>query len=847
MELTKNNFNLKKAAIYKAIKLEKNPIFGKADIFKRISFFLFILTFLVFILSGSSGFEIGYSDTFLLGLMFLFFSSLLFFWQIKLFFKNKIKFPRIKQDISLVLDNQDNINLAGFLELEVARAVYKALRKAGRGSLKTSDFIYFLLKDNKELNFIFTRLELNINEVKSLLKLFNLDDNSGGKYSSDFAAIIEDSINEAINRGAKRVGVRDVIVSLSDHCTVMREIFKDKNIEKEDLRSLTIWLYGIKDKVEYDSKFWKWKNLVKRGSLAKDWASGYSLMLDRFSTDWTKIFKRQGFPEIIGHSEEIKIMERELSREEFNNVLLIGEGGTGRKSMIFELARKSFFGESLSRINYKRIVEIELPSLLAVVESDKEAETVLDSIFEEVVSSGNIILVISDIHNFIGGDSKLGRIDISGLLGSYLSSANFQIVGITDPAGYRNSIENSSLSILFEKVEVLEISNEDTLRILKRMTLGLENKYNIIISYLALKTIVDYCSKYMPSKPFPKKAMDLLGEAVIYLSQKKEKVLLPKHIAWIVSQKTNIPVGEMKEKEKEILMNLEDLIHQKIINQEEAVNEIASGLRRSRAEISGRKRPMGSFLFLGPTGVGKTETAKALSEVYFGSAKKMIRIDMSEFQSLSDISRLIGSLEYEGILTTKIKEDPFALILLDEIEKAHPDILNIFLQILDEGHVTDGLGRRVDFKSSIIIATSNAGSNMILDNIKANRDWNELKEDLLDYLFKEGMFRPEFINRFDAVVLFKSLTKGNLLDIVQLLLKDICKNLEEKNIEFIITQELKEKIVELGYNPSFGAREIKRVIQGKVENQLASAIISGELKKGSRVIIDPVDFKIEIQ
>ncbi len=847
MELNNNNFNLKRSAIYGAIKLEKNPIFRKAQLFKRISFCVLVISFFLFILSGSSRFNIDYSNTFLLGVMLVSFSSLLFFWQIKLLFNNKVKFPKIDKDISQALDSSDDINLAGFLELEVARAIYKALKRAGKGPLHTSDFIYFLLSDNRDLNFIFARLELNINEVREILKSFNIGSGLDVKYPSDFAGIIEDSIKEAINRGAKRVGVRDVIVSLADNHMLMGEIFKDKNIKKEDLRSLAIWLYGIKDKAEYDSKFWRWKNLVKRGSLAKDWASGYSLMLDRFSIDWTKTFKRKGFADIIGHNDEIKIMERGLSREEFNNVLLIGEEGTGRKNIIFELAKKSFFGESLLRINHKRIVEIDLPSLLAAVQNDEEAETVLDNIFREVVSSGNIILVISDIHNFIGGESGLGKIDISGLLGSYLSLADFQIVGITDPAGYRKNIENSSLAILFEKVEVSEISEEDTLKILKRMTLGLEAKYKVIISYLALKSIIEYCSKYMPSRSFPKKAMDLLNESVTYISQKKEKILLPKHIARIVSQKTNIPVGEMKEKEKKILMNLEDLIHQRVINQEEAVNEIASGLRRSRAEISARKKPMGSFLFLGPTGVGKTETAKALTEAYFGSSKKMIRIDMSEFQSLSDISRLIGSSEYEGVLTTKIKEDPFALILLDEIEKAHPDILNVFLQVLDEGHVTDGLGRRVDFKSSIIISTSNAGSNMILDNIKSGNDWESLKEILLDHLFKEGMFRPEFINRFDAVVLFKPLTKNNLLDIVQLLLKDICKNLEEKNIEFIVTEELKEKIVELGYNPSFGAREIKRVIQAKVENELASAIISGKIDKGSRVMINPNDFKIEIQ
>jgi ATP-dependent Clp protease ATP-binding subunit ClpA len=249
-------------------------------------------------------------------------------------------------------------------------------------------------------------------------------------------------------------------------------------------------------------------------------------------------------------------------------------------------------------------------------------------------------------------------------------------------------------------------------------------------------------------------------------------------------------------------------------------------------------------LFLGPTGVGKTETSKVLAEIYFGSESKMIRLDMSEFQSVSDIFRLIGSKNQEGLLTTPVRENPFSLILLDEIEKAHFNILNLFLQVLDEGHLTNGLGRKVDFKNTIIIATSNAGYKIILEAIKRKIEWSKIKKELLEYLFEKGIFRPEFINRFDAVVVFKPLTKENLLDIAELQLQKLKKKLAEKNIEFLITEALKERIVELGYNPIFGAREMKRVIQEKIGNVLSQALLLKEIRGGEKIEIEPLTFQI---
>ncbi len=822
-------FKLKGTAIFKAVLLGRNPIFGKAVLLGRISIVLFILS----LGATMARVDIGLSAEALLGLSFLFLGFYLLFWQIGTFFEIKVKHPKISIGISDAI-KMDGFNSAEFLSYKVA----EALSRSG-SDRSVNRFLYHLLGD-PDFNFIFSRMGIALSDLRRELR----ESRDGEPGLTD--EIISGAVAEVAGRNGKRVKKNDILFSASERHDHLKGLFADRGIDSRDIRNLANWIYKTRKAESDRRKFWKWKNLVKKGSLAKDWASGYTILLDRYSIDWTKNFKKTGFPEIIGHKDEISAMERILSRERSNNVLLVGESGVGRKSLVHELARRSFYGESLSEVNHKRVVEFDLPFLLASVDDRDEMEKILERIFSEVVESGNTILVIPEIHNFIGTTSSPGRIDISGILTSYLSLPQFRIIGITDYAGYRRSVDNSSVAPFFEKIEVSEMSDEDVIRHLQNLSLMLEYKHGKIVSYPAIKEIVNYCSKYIPSKPFPEKAVELLDEAITYLVQAKKNILLPEHVAKLISRKTNIPVGAMEEREKEILLNLEDLIHEKVVNQEEAVREVSSALRRSRSEISSGTKPMGTFLFLGPTGVGKTETAKALTEVYFGSSKKMIRIDMSEFQNLSDIARLIGSVEYDGVLTTKMREEPFSLLLLDELEKAHPDILNLFLQVLDEGHITDGMGRKVDFKSSIVIATSNAGSAMILDNIKRKLDWSSLKEDLLNHLFSTSVFRPEFINRFDSVVLFSPLSRENLLDISQLLLERVARSLKEKNMELVITEELKEKIVDIGYNPTFGAREIKRVIQDKVENALASALISGRLEKGSRLKIDPETFEIDL-
>jgi ATP-dependent Clp protease ATP-binding subunit ClpC len=852
----KFNFDLKRAEIFQAVRWNQHPIFRFANLFKKIFLILFIFLLLIFLYGIIASVLSEKIQRISLGLAIIFLVFILINWLLESFLKSSLKKPKLEVKIGEVIKNPEKYNLAEFLSFEGARAVWKSIkfaRKKKFPEVNSSLLFYHLISDNRKINFIFYRALLDLSEIKKILKAhFKIlkESEFAQVFSKDFQNTIFESLKIAQKKGHSRIEIGDILTALAKYDLIFKKVLIDANLKLKDIENLTWWLEDLKEKVEESNKFWEWKSLIRKGSLAKAWAAGYTVTLDKFSIDLSEIVRRQGFPEIIGHQKGIEVMERILAKREINDVLIVGEPGSGRKSMVYAIASKSFLGESLPEVNYKRVMQLDLNSLVAQISDPEEMEIILDTIFREITRAGNIILVINELHNYVGGQkgiAKPGAIDISGMIVPYLKLPYFQVIGITTFEGLHKNIEqNPSLLSLFEKVEVSETSEMETLQLLEDLALRLEIKYKKLVSYPALRDIINYCSRYIPAIPFPEKALELLDEVMVNASQTKEKIVLSKHVAKIVSEKIEMPVGEINVKEKKILLNLENLIHERIINQEEAVDEVSAALRRARAEVTVRNRPIGNFLFLGPTGVGKTETSKALAEIYFGSENRMIRLDMSEFQTTEDIPRLISSPGEEGLLTTQVRENPFSLILLDEIEKSHPNILNLFLQVLDEGSLTDGLGRKVDFKNTIIIATSNAGYQIILEAIREKTRWPEVKGKLLSHLFETAVFRPEFINRFDAVVVFKPLSKENLLGIAELLLQNLKKSLAQKDIDFIITPVLKEKIAELAYDPTFGARQMRRVIQDKVENALAQAILSGELKRGNRVEVDPHTFQLRI-
>jgi len=833
------NFDLENTAIFQNIKWSKILLLKNSHFLKHLFLIIFIIFFVLFLIGFLSRGLDENSLSHLLGFSILFFIFFIFFKILNSFFNERV----------MKLDKRINgsPNLAERLSFSSASAILRSIKFAKRrkiSQISSTILFYFLLKENPDLRFVFARALISykgtIEEVGKAIKGMNGKEKKKPIFSENLQKVIEDFPKEK-----QKIMAGDVLSSLAKFDPAFREILIRADLSAKDIRNLTLWLALLKKQIEEDKKWWEYKNLLKRGSLARDWASGYTINMDRYSIDWFKFFKKRIFIASTGYQDEVRKIERILSKREINNVLLIGNPGTGRKNTVMQFAQKSFLGESLPSLNYKRVIELDLSSLISEIKSIEEVEAVLSRIFNEAVSAGNIILVIPEIHNYLKSEEKAGILDISGIILSYLRLPQFQVIGITNYRGLHDNIEKKPAILnLFGKVELSEVSPEQALIILEDSVPFLERKYKKFISYPALRDIVDYCERYLSNLPFPKKSQDILEEAIILLSRTRGKVLRVDQIAQIVSEKIKIPVGRIMIKEKEILLNLENLIHQRIINQNIAVGEISSALRRARSGIRQGGKPMGTFLFLGPTGVGKTETSKALAEIYFGSEDKMIRFDMSEFQQTKDLSRLIGSLDIQGLLSVKTRENPFSLILLDEIEKAHPDVLNLFLQILDEGTFRDGFGRKVDLKNTIIIATSNAGYQMILDAIKEKIEWSSLKTRILDHLFQTGIFRPEFVNRFDGVVIFNPLSKENLLGIAELQFNKLKKNLFKKNIEFVITDPLKERIAELSYNPQFGAREMKRVIQNKVEDVLAKALLGGEIKKGDKIKIDPETFKI---
>jgi len=815
------NFNPKQAAIFQAVKL--GGCFRFIEILKKILIFVFIICLVA-----------SLYKLFLICLLFI-----ITFQILEWFFNLKLKNPGLEKT-----------NLASFLNYDTAEAVYKTLRFSKKRKLpqiSSEALLYFCLnKKDPKINFIFSRAGLNLETIKKELRK---ELSSLNKELSSFDNVISQAAEQARKRNKQRIEIGDILISQSRISPIFKKELIKAGLKTEDIKNLTWWAESLEKQIKQRKKFWDYKNLLRFGSIGSDWATGYTLTLDRYSIDWTEVIKKQqGFWEIIGHKQEIKQIERILCSSGINNVLLVGKPGSGRKSIVQMLVMKSFLGTSLPGLNHKRIVELDLTSLITETGSIDEMEKSLEKIFEEAAFAGNVILIIDNFHNFIGRDARPGAMDVSGILERYLHLPNFQIISITSFVGLHRFIEtNPSILNLFEKVEVLELSKQEVIRVLEDRVLPLEQKYKKFVTYPTLRDIVSLSSRYIPNIPFPQKALELLNEVMIFASRfPKKSIVASEYVHKVVSEKTQIPIGKVEIKEKETLLNLEKLIHQRIINQEEAVKEVSSALRRARADITIRKGPMGSFLFLGPTGVGKTETSKAIAEIYFKSEERMIRLDMSEFQNTEDVHRLLGSPTEQGLLTTPVRENPFSLVLLDEIEKAHPHILNLFLQVTDEGHITDGLGRKVDFSNTIIIATSNAGAQIIWEDIRLNKKLDIIKEELLSELFKQKVFRPEFINRFDAAVIFKPLTKENLLGIAELLLQKLRKNLSQKDIEFIITEPLKEKIVELGYKPAFGARPMRRAIQDKIEDVLAEAILAGKLKRGYRVQINPQNFSLII-
>jgi ATP-dependent Clp protease ATP-binding subunit ClpC len=781
------------------------------------------------------------------------------FFSLKSFANQVLK--KAGQDLPPEGELDPSENFLDFLNFESALLLKETLKEKYL-PLPTC-LLYNLLK-NTRLNFTLNRLLIPRDELRKAL-LLKLKEQKKLRFPEERTVIFEENlkvaeeiIDEASKlaqkHGQKRVTILHLFVVLADKEPFFKEFLDKLKILKEDVEEAAMWQQRIEDEVERRKRFWERENLYFKliYSLTKDFIGGYTITLDQFSHDLV-VANPLLHSKIILHQKELQDLEEILAKESENCALIVGEPGSGRKSLIFNLCTKIVKQASLPSLNYMRVLELDMPSLIGASGDLRGLEVNLKTIFNEAVKAENVILVINQIHNYVGeefGAEAVAKVDISPILLQYLPHPNFRLIGITTYEGFHRAISKSrELLTHFSKIEIKPPTPEETLKILEENVLAQERLTKVFAPLFTLKEIVKLCDFFLTEQAFPLKAINLLDECFGFekvRSIRARGILLPEEVDTFFSQKYEVPAGVAEEKERETLLNLEQIIHQRLINQEEAVSELANALRRARAEIKKRKRTIGNFLFLGPTGVGKTETAKQLARAYFGSEKNMIRLNMAEYQLQESIDKLIGTLTTPGYLTTQVRENPFSLILIDEIEKAHPNILNLFLSVLDEGTMTDGAGREVDFRHTIIIATSNAGAEYIREAIERGSSITTIKDVLIDSLLRQGIFKPEFINRFDAVVIYRPLKKEEMKEVVKLLLKEIEEGLELKKIYFKITPELVDRLVEIGFDPVFGGRAIRRAVQNYVENIIARFLLAQELKEGDEFIIDPQSWQIKI-
>ena len=586
------------------------------------------------------------------------------------------------------------------------------------------------------------------------------------------------------------------------------------------------------------------RRVIQHRIMNRAWTSRPTPLLDRYSSDLTDLARSSQVGFLIGHEAEYERLVETLARPVDPNALLIGEAGIGKESIVEHLALALVNDEVPKGLFDKRLVSLQIQSLIAGA-APEELGMRLKNIVQEIYDAGNVILYIPDIHNLVhtSGTAYLSAADA---LMPIIMANQFPVVGSTYPKEFKQLIEPRSDFVgMFEEIPVSEISEAEAEKLLTYESSIFENNSGIEISFGAIKRAVYLAKKYLRSKFLPSSAEELLKSALVDAERRGEKTLTPERVTAVAEEKVNIPMHEAEGDEAQQLLNMEEIIHEKLVGQEEAVKAVAQAIREYRSGLTRKGGPIASFLFVGPTGVGKTELAKVLTDIQFGSEKMMVRFDMTEYQDKASFYRFIGSPDGQvrGALTDAIIAKPYSLVLLDEFEKAYPDILNLFLQVLDDGRLTDGFGRVVDFTNTIIIATSNAHSDIINDALSKGETITDISEYVKARLV--DVFKPELLNRFSKIIVFKNIEPADLAKIVEFNLRDLVDMVKEQGIYLDFAPEALKEIAKLGYDPAFGARPLRRVIDEKVRAPLSEAILAKKVVKGSKVKVTYADDKFD--
>jgi ATP-dependent Clp protease ATP-binding subunit ClpC len=626
------------------------------------------------------------------------------------------------------------------------------------------------------------------------------------------------------------------------------QLLLTRGIAKEVYEQAVAIEYTAAQKRVASKQFFSWENLHKGMPLGKGWKYAYTPHLDRYAIDLSQFDPTEYRDAIlVGRAEELKLTTLVLGRPMQNSVLLVGEPGVGKQILIHHLARlirqNVFEGTSLGDT---RFLLLDIGRVVSdAANQQMDVPGFVRRLFGEAAYAGNVVVVIENIDTVLG---KGGHENLAPVLGEFLALPGFRLIATMSKNRYHViAPDNESLFKFFETIHFHETNEEETLQVLLDFVRPFEKK-NIIFTLPGLLSLISQASRYKWEVPFPERALDLAQEVLTYWQgEGKESFITPAVVEAFVTLKTGMPTGAIGTEEKDKLLSLEQHLHERVIGQEEAVKQVAEAMRRARAGFGDGRRPLGSFLFLGPTGVGKTETVKAFAESYFGSEDQMIRLDMSEFQTPEAVDRLIGSEAsgMSGQLTDMVKEKPFSILLLDELEKAYPKALDLFLQILDEGFVTNSAGEKVSFRNTIIIATSNAGATLIKEGIAQGTPFAEVRKQVLDFVVEQGIYRMEFLNRFDGVIFFEPLKDEELLRVTNLKLESFAKRLKkEKNISITFASGVAEKIVVKGYEPEFGARSINRYIEDTIEDAVINQIIAGSVTTGGTLAVTADDLPV---
>ncbi len=640
------------------------------------------------------------------------------------------------------------------------------------------------------------------------------------------------------------IGLEDVALELTAIDQEFTKALSVQDVSPKDFSGASGWVERTEIYFRRRARFWGRDALGRIRGIGKNWAYGGAYTLEKFAHDITE--REISMEDSRSHSAERDELEAVLARSGAANALLVADEGAGALDVVFGLGARIAQGSVLPPLEHKRIFFFDVNSFIAAVKDKAKFESELLHILNESVRAGNIILVIADLPNFIASAKSLGS-DAIALMDPYLASEDFQVIAVAAPGAFHEGLEEDSKVLhRFEKILVKEADQIATLRILEDQALIEEGKSGVFFTYQSLAAVSEGVKRYFTEGVSSDKAIHLLAELVPAVEAKGKNFVERADVLALIESKTGIKTGAVMAGERDTLLHLEEILHQRIIGQDEAIKAIANAMRRSRSDIENPERPMGSFLFLGPTGVGKTETTKALAATFFGKEESIIRLDMSEYQTDDALKRLIGSFEdgKPGVLASRLREQSYGVLLLDEFEKTNTEVLNLFLQVLDEGFFSDMAGRRVNARNLIIIATSNAGSDLIWKMLRGtdaevgrgtDTEKTLNKNVIVNEIINRGIFKPELLNRFDGVILFHPLSTENLQKIAGLMLKKLAGRLAEKGIELVINDALLKAVMAAGTDPEFGARPMNRAIQEKVEQVIARKIIAGQAPSGSRL------------